>query len=78
MAAAGAAWDKAPMHIKAMAGAYVTPLMQAIQAMEEEKKASFESAATCAKKMLDFSADSEKQIRTLFEDLAAPFGVFRT
>jgi hypothetical protein len=36
VAAAGAAWAKAPVHIKAMAGAYVGPLLEAITAMNQE------------------------------------------
>lgn len=28
------AWDKAPMHIKAMAGAYMKPILHALQALE--------------------------------------------
>lgn len=34
--AAGAAWAKAPAHIKAMAGAYVGPLIEAMSAINEE------------------------------------------
>ena len=30
------AWAAAPMHIKAMAGAYVGPLLEAIKAISEE------------------------------------------
>lgn len=30
------AWEKAPVHIKAMAGAYVCPLLRAIRALSDE------------------------------------------
>ena len=33
---AAAQWAKAPMHIKAMAGAYVAPLLAALVAINEE------------------------------------------
>lgn len=35
-AAAGAAWAKAPAHIRAMAGAYVGPLLEAVAAINQE------------------------------------------
>lgn len=36
VAAAVRAWDGAPLHIKAMAGAYVGPLLEAIEAISAE------------------------------------------
>ena len=36
VAGAVAAWDKAPMHIKAMAGAYMGPILEAMQAFGQE------------------------------------------
>jgi len=36
VAQAAAAWDKAPMHVKAMAGAYVAPLLAALAAVGAE------------------------------------------
>ena len=36
---AAAAWAKAPMHVRAMAGAYVGPLLAALFAMNEELQA---------------------------------------
>lgn len=36
VAAAVKAWDGAPLHFKAMAGAYVGPLLEAIQAISAE------------------------------------------
>lgn len=36
VACADAAWARAPMHVKAMAGAYVGPLLAAMQAMNKE------------------------------------------
>jgi hypothetical protein len=33
---AGAAWATAPIHVRAMAGAYVAPLLAAIQRIDEE------------------------------------------
>lgn len=36
VAEAAKAWDGAPLHIKAMAGAYVGPLLEAIKAISEE------------------------------------------
>lgn len=37
VAAAAAAWAKAPAHFRAMAGAYVGPLLEAMQAAETER-----------------------------------------
>jgi hypothetical protein len=37
VAAAAAAWAKAPVHFRAMAGAYVGPLLEAMQAAETER-----------------------------------------
>ena len=31
--AARQSWDKAPLHVKMMAGAYVSPLLQALEAL---------------------------------------------
>jgi hypothetical protein len=36
VAAAAAAWAKAPAHVRAMAGAYVGPLLAALMAINEE------------------------------------------
>lgn len=36
VANAAAAWAKAPAHVKALAGAYVGPLLEAIAAINEE------------------------------------------
>lgn len=36
VADAAAEWAKAPMHVKAMAGAYVGPLLAALMAINEE------------------------------------------
>jgi hypothetical protein len=36
VAGAVASWDKAPMHIKAMAGAYMGPILEAMQALGQE------------------------------------------
>jgi hypothetical protein len=51
---AGAAWAKAPAHIRAMAGAYVAPLLAAIQRIDNELA---EHRA-----MLDMSPDFFEQI----------------
>ena len=32
------AWDKAPAHIKVMAGAYVGPLLEALKAIDKESE----------------------------------------
>lgn len=37
--AAAAAWAKAPLHVRALAGDYVGPLLAALFAMNEELKA---------------------------------------
>jgi hypothetical protein len=37
--AAAAAWSAAPIHVKALAGAYVLPLLQAIKAINLELQA---------------------------------------
>lgn len=34
--AAGIAWDKAPLHVKTMAGAYMRPILQALDALNAE------------------------------------------
>lgn len=39
VAAACAAWSTAPLHIKAMAGAYVGPLVDALKAINTELQA---------------------------------------
>lgn len=36
VAKAAVAWSAAPIHIKAMAGAYVAPLLEALEAMNSE------------------------------------------
>jgi hypothetical protein len=33
---ASKAWEKAPIHVKAMAGAYVAPLIEALQRINNE------------------------------------------
>ena len=46
VAEAAAAWNGAPLHIKAMAGAYVGPILAALQAMSQEMDA-LQAARCC-------------------------------
>jgi hypothetical protein len=51
VAAAAAAWAKAPAHVRAMAGAYVGPLQSAINAINDELQARSDKADAMAEKL---------------------------
>lgn len=73
VAAAGAAWAGAPMHFKAMAGAYVGPLLAALQAGEAEAQALHQRKKELADFMRERFKDHGREITEMVDNFTRGF-----